>query len=458
MTLRNILLAGTALGAAALLAGPAMAGSAAATQNDINTMKQQIMDLQQRLDDLQISQGNELKDIKEKQDAYQLEIKDGKPTFKTGDGLFEMSIRGRAHFDVASAKTDGNLAKYNNGANFRRAELGVEGTFLKDWGYVLGLQFGGSGAENAPSKNTVIKEAYLSYNGIKGIKIQGGAIGVPLTLDYATSSNDITFIERSSAANMMISLGSDDGRTAFGVRGATSNMFGMLYYTKNTTGTDATSHSESDNVVGRLAFAFQPIEKSNVHVGMSGTYSSHFNTAPADGVSLGDRPGIRVDDTKYISTKIPYVDSALFWGPELAASYGPVKVQGEYYRYDFNRKTGYQDANLDAWYIQAAWTLTGEAYKYSMDGAAYKGVKPASPFTLGGGIGAWELAVRYSTADLIDSGAGINGGQEKMWTGGLNWYANNNIRFMLNYIHAKEEGGAKQGDFDAVALRTQFAF
>ena len=35
MTLRNILLAGTALGAAALLAGPAMAGSAAATQNDI---------------------------------------------------------------------------------------------------------------------------------------------------------------------------------------------------------------------------------------------------------------------------------------------------------------------------------------------------------------------------------------------------------------------------------------
>lgn len=453
MTLRNILLAGTALGAAALLAGPAMAGSAAATQNDINTMKQQIEALQQRLDDLQISQGNELKDIKEKQDAYQLEIKDGKPTFKTGDGLFEMSIRGRAHFDVATGDTGGTLTPYNDGANFRRAEIGVEGKFMKDWGYVLGLQFGGS----KDSSPTIIKEAYLSYNGIKGIKIQGGAIGVPLTLDYATSSNDITFIERASAANMMISLGSDDSRTAFGVRGNTSNFFGMLYYTKDTVGTDATTHSESDNVVGRVAFAFQPNTSSNVHLGLSGTYSPHFYKDP----SLGDRPGIRVDDIKYISTTVTKADTALFYGPELAASYGPVKFQGEYYRYDFNRKAGYHDANFSAWYAQASWVLTGEAYKYNMDGAAYKGVKPASPFTLGGGIGAWELALRYSAADLNDSSSGIsNGGQEKMWTGGLNWYVNNNVRFMLDYIHAKEEGNGPKGvgTLNSVALRTQFAF
>ncbi|HUD52572.1 OprO/OprP family phosphate-selective porin, partial [Parvibaculum sp.] len=420
----------------------------------INTMKQQIMDLQQRLDDLQISQGNELKEIKEKQDAVQIDFKDGKPTFKTGDGLFEMSIRGRAHFDVATGDTDGTLTPYNNGANFRRAEIGVEGKFMRDWGYVLGLQFGGT----KDSSPTIIKEAYLSYNGISGIKIQGGAIGVPLTLDYATSSNDITFIERSSAANMMISLGSDDSRTAFGVRGNTDNVFGMLYYTKDTVGTDATTHAESDNVVGRVAVAFQPVEKSNIHLGLSGTYTPHFYKDP----SIGDRPGIRVDDIKYISTpSITKVDKALFYGPELAVSYGPFKAQGEYYRYSFDRTLGAADADFSAWYAQASWVITGEAYKYSMDGAAYKGVKPASPFTLGGGIGAWELAVRYSTADLNDSGSGLTkGGEEKMWTGGLNWYVNNNVRFMLDYIRAKEEGGGPKGEgtFNSVALRTQFAF
>ena len=38
MTLRKILLAGTALGAAALIAGPAFAGSAATTQAEIDAM------------------------------------------------------------------------------------------------------------------------------------------------------------------------------------------------------------------------------------------------------------------------------------------------------------------------------------------------------------------------------------------------------------------------------------
>lgn len=456
MTLRKILLTTTALGAAAMLASPAFAGSAAASQGEIDALKSQVEALTQRLDDIAIQNGNDIKEIKEKQDAVQIDLKDGKPTFRTGDGLFDMSIRGRAHFDVASADTDKGLKKkYNDGANFRRAELGVEGTFMRDWGYVIGLQFGGSGTDGT----STIKEAYLSYNGIHGIKIQGGAIGVPLTLEYATSSNDITFIERSAAVNMMIGLGSDDSRTAFGVRGATDNLFGMLYYTKSKVGDNATTHAESDNLVARLATHFEPVEKMGIHLGLSGTHASHFFSDP----SLGDRPGIRVDDIKYIDTgAITNVDTANFYGPEAAFHYGPFRVQGEYYKYDLKRKNGAKDANYDAWYAQASWVLTGEDYKYTMDSAAFKGVKPASPFTMGGGIGAWELAARYSSADLNDVGSGVaNGGQEKLSTLGLNWYPNNNVRFMFNYIHAQEENakaGIGHGDANIVALRTQFAF
>ena len=62
MTLRNILLAGTALGAAAFLAVPAQAGSKDCC-GDVDALKQQINDLQQKVDDLAINYGNKIKDL-----------------------------------------------------------------------------------------------------------------------------------------------------------------------------------------------------------------------------------------------------------------------------------------------------------------------------------------------------------------------------------------------------------
>lgn len=473
MTLRNILLAGTALGAAAMLTSPAFAGPAAAAQGEIDTLKQQVQELQQRLDDLQIQSGNEIKEIREKQDAVQLDFKDGKPTFRTGDGLFTMSIRGRAHLDAAMYdQSDSEAAKsgkaLSSGENFRRAEFGAEGTFLRDWGYKLNFQWGDSGAE----KSSFIKDAYVTYGGFKPVTFWAGAIQTPMTLDDSTSSNDITFIERATAVNLATSLGAGDGRMSYGATAATGNLYGSLFYTTDTVTSTANTSNEGSAIVGRTAFAFQPIENANVHIGASGTYKLD----PNGSVSFSDRPELRVDASKFIDTGAlggtggKGADSAYVFGPEFAASYGPVRAQAEYYYYKVNRPGALSDPDFDAWYVQASWVLTGENYKYAMDPAVYKGVKPASPFTLGGGIGAWEVAARYSTADLnhnAGSGAAtannIRGGKQDVVTLGLNWYPNNNIRFMLEYLDVKvdrlkangTDGGEKH---NAIALRTQFAF
>jgi phosphate-selective porin OprO and OprP len=91
-------------------------------------------------------------------------------------------------------------------------------------------------------------------------------------------------------------------------------------------------------------------------------------------------------------------------------------------------------------------------------------------FTNYGGWGAWEIAGRYSVVDLNDqlgTPSGVAGGKQTIYTAGLNWYVNRNIRFMFNYLHgtvdkvssgtavAVTDVGSK---FDAGAMRMQIAF
>ena len=107
---------------------------------------------------------------------------------------------------------------------------------------------------------------------------------------------------------------------------------------------------------------------------------------------------------------------------------------------------------------------------------------PVSP---GGGFGAWELALRYSETDLdflagseglATPAGGVRGGQQRIWTVGVNWYLNPNVRLTFNDLNidvdrlnpsltafgatpASPPLGAKIGQqLDAYALRMQYAF
>ncbi|MDX5367269.1 MAG: OprO/OprP family phosphate-selective porin [Alphaproteobacteria bacterium] len=466
MTLRNILLAGTALGAAALLSGPAFAASN--TQAELDALKAQIEALQRKIDDVQIQHGNAIKSLEERKSDVEVSLKDGRPVFKTADGNFTFGITGRAHLDVGGysmSDTDkanmvaatGNADPLRGNANFRRARLGFNGTFAKDFKYNIEFNFGDSGTES----NARIFEALLTYTGIEGVNLVLGATKPKMTLDDSTSSNDITFIERATAVNLALVPAAGEARMTAGGTYNTDNFFGAAYYTMSSAAAaGGLDDYDSSNVVGRLAYATSPKEGLNVHVGASGSHS--FNL-PADAVRFRDRPELRVDGDRYIDANFAgTAETVSVYGPELALNYGPFRAQGEYYIYDVSRVAGLTDVDFDAWYLQASWILTGESYRYDIKKAAYSGVKPANPFGFGGGgMGAWEVAARYSQADLNDTGNGIFGGEQRIITAGLNWYVNNNLRFMLNYLDVDvDDRGAAQLDFghQAVALRTQFTF
>ena len=63
-----------------------------------------------------------------------------------------------------------------------------------------------------------------------------------------------------------------------------------------------------------------------------------------------------------------------------------------------------------------------------------------------GGVGAWEVGVRYEEADYNDFGAGFIGGEMHLLTVGVNWYVNNTMRFMANYVDTLEYNEPGSGD------------
>jgi phosphate-selective porin OprO/OprP len=197
----------------------------------------------------------------------------------------------------------------------------------------------------------------------------------------------------------------------------------------------------------------------------------------AQTLTLSDRPELRLDPTTLISTgALANVSAAQVYSVEAAGTYGPLYFQGEYFWYNIERGAftglaplGAPNVNFGGGYAEASYTLTGETRAYNPGNAAYAGVVPANPFSLtGGGWGAWEIAGRFSQINLNDQLAtanGVAGGRQTVYTVGLNWYVNRNVRFLLNYLHgdiARQVSPTNFGDagssFNAVAMRTQVAF
>ena len=90
--------------------------------------------------------------------------------------------------------------------------------------------------------------------------------------------------------------------------------------------------------------------------------------------------------------------------------------------------------NFQGFYVYGSYFLTGENRVYKTSSGAFDRMSPKRNFDGNGGLGAWEIALRYSNLDLND--ADFSGGELDDFTVGVNWYLNPNTRFMWNYVFA----------------------
>ncbi|MEN8163624.1 MAG: porin, partial [Acidobacteriota bacterium] len=127
------------------------------------------------------------------------------------------------------------------------------------------------------------------------------------------------------------------------------------------------------------------------------------------------------------------------FGFDAAYQLGSVSFQGEYIMTHLNRFNDREDVDLDGWYAYVSWFPTGEHRNYTMAQSRFVGP---------GSKNAIELLARFSTIDLNDLDAGVEGGEAENITLGMNWYINNNVRWMINYtIVDNDEYADGDGDF-----------
>ncbi|MCC6919288.1 MAG: hypothetical protein IT548_08790 [Alphaproteobacteria bacterium] len=508
-TLARVLIASSSMIA---LGGGAFAASSASLEAEVRALREELGAVKQQLQSLKQQSGAQFTETLRRQDeAPKLKMDGGRPTFESADGAFTASIRGRLQWDAAIYDQDragpltedfrraGNTADENararnlgDGNNFRRAQIGVEGTLFKDFGYSLSYQFGGSGAEEAGR----IQDVYIEYKGVKGWRFRAGAFSPPVNLDDAAGSADTLFLERASASEIQRGLAGSEGRTGIGALGNGERWTASAVLTGNTIG--VSSLGDQLAFVGRGTYLAINDPQLQLHLGANITYvfdpaDSGRDTVPRYPLRLRDRPEIRVDGTRLIDTGNIDSSSLVSPGVEVALRYKALLVQGEYIWYKFNRVSTSPLPNPDffGYYVQASYTISGEPRRYNAQNGSFTNPKPAR--YVGGkdaddtsGIGAFEVAARYSVVDLnYRAGAegtatpvdAIRGGRQETITAGLNWYLNSAIRFSFDYQHIDVDrlsrGGTQFGslpgetpaagtqvgqDFNVFSVRTQLSF
>jgi phosphate-selective porin OprO/OprP len=428
--------------------------------------------------------------------------------------LLKLTADGRpgAKQGVATGVALGGIGNPTNvslqdGTFFRRLRLMTDGNFYDNFEYTLIYAF-----ENDQFSTIGLDEFWVGMKDVPFIgTVRLGHVKTPMGLeaDMSASSRTMTFLERSSyseaielnqnfVTGLWLSNNYLDQRATWSFaafradQGASSGVFfGDGQY----------------GLQGRVTAL--PIYECDgrhlMHVGLSGGWRDNANNlanSPQRFTQLRARPELRDDDpaaggpgvitnansVRMIDTTTIAAQHDWLLGLELLYVLGPLSVQGEYGWHWIEdaisvypnppgpKFTSPQNYAFSGGYIQLAYTLTGENRSYDkrlgrLDTYYFGRQGPFSNAWFvkdenGGmnvGLGAWEIAARYSFTDL-NYGSGLNriqGGEMDGWTFGLNWYANTNVKLQFDYVYDHRYDlatGSVPGYVSGLGIRMQFMY
>jgi phosphate-selective porin OprO/OprP len=502
-----------------------MSGATAQTNAEL---LQRLQTLEERIDaqtERAMADRTRLSTIEQSYNSASWLFDNGRPTFASGDGRFSMSIRTRFQADFANFFQDdthpagfGGPADLSSGAVMRRVYFGIEGRAYRDFAYYVRLNFGGSnGGFNGTGVpgtegDGIVNQMFVSYVGIPNWHFSVGALEPTMMFEGSTSSGNLLFIERPEITNIGTEIfGGSDSRRGIEIGYAKTdalwagdNLAITAVFSGAKTGTAAGHGNGGDEQSQAFVRASQRLWSdgpSNWQIGTTIGKVLNSGTAAGGGsqvINLQDRPQVRVDGTRLVSTGNIAAQTADMMAFDMGLNIENFFVGGEWAQFTVDRQCGTITAagnalctsstavidhpTFDGWYVEGSWIITGESRSYvasslTNETAGWGAPVPSRPFALDAeSWGAWELVARYSSIDLnwrptqiaVTGGsnqqlAGILGGKEDIFEIGLNWYLNRNVKLQTHFSFVSVEKGTAaildrdNQDFNVLMTRLQFA-
>lgn len=338
----------------------------------------------------------------------------------TNDGKTTFAVDGRVLVDAGWVAKDG-AADIGDDTDIRHLWFGFSGKFDGDWRYKL---------QTSIDNNAVgVKDAYIAYDGIKNVPIMVGHFYENNGVEIMSGNLNTTFMENGSGISAFrsqqryLGLSVDPYGDNWGVQ---LGIFGDGVPDPATTADD-----EGWALAARGTFAPINTKTQLLHIG--GSFRERTPDAPSDAVRFragGESHviGETLVDTGNI-TAVKNYDTASM---EAMYRIGGLTLMSEYNLTDVKRTVGVEPT-FEGGYVSFGYFLTGEQREYNAKRGLVGRLKPAHAFDIKGeGLGAWELAGRFSKLDLTDGP--ILGGEMDSYTLGLNWYPNAWSRLMFNYV------------------------
>ena len=396
----------------------------------------------------------------------------------TTDKAFGFKIGGRLQADY-STFDDFYTINGNKGdaAYFRRAFIEIGGVVFTDWKYQINYDL----AHNAgSSEDGYFDEASMTYTGFDPVAIKFGRFDPDFGLEKATSSKWVTAPERNVGYDLMDWANGHGNGLGIQVSATAGD---SLYGSFGVTAKDANDADGDSSKQLNARVVFAPLHDSGnvLHFGLNfaqleadvASYESRFRSRMGmRGVSTagGNDAGAN-GHRAAIGSNIAAADA---WDKdramavEAAWAMGPFSLQGEYLQRKLKADTAIADREADGFYVQAAYTITGEARGYKL--GKFDSIKPANKQ-----IGAWEVFYRYDDFSIEDDTfvaatqrRGVGDVDLKTHNLGVNWYANEAVKVSAayvkatadNYTNANGPAGVATGDDsgDGFVVRAQYAF
>ena len=381
--------------------------------------------------------------------------------------------------DAVSRTAVGDL---QDGAQFRRLRIGGRGTAFEVFEYSLGVDFA---LANQPS----YLDNYIEWKQLPWLQnVRVGHNFEPFSLERVTQNRNNTFMERSlvdtfaPARNMgAMAYGNTEDELA-------TWAIGTFRTNSDNSGNDSFDSGQALTMRGTWLPWWDEASDGRYYLHLGSAYS--YRDAYQNQVRFRNTPEIRKQQPAnvfgpvgppspsnyqngvpspfapiFVDTgNVKDVDHFQLFDPEFALILGPLSLQSEY-AFAAVHRTGRPDLFFNGYMAQVSYFLTGEHRPYDRKQGIHKRVEPFEDFFrvrtksqgIQTGLGAWEIAARYSNIVLNDKD--ISGNNLTDFTVGLNWYLNPYTRWKFNYIRAfLEDRRAGNSITDAYGMRFDYDF